>query len=61
MKNKYFYNFFLEKILAKYSPKRIIKLLGEHALEPPSKRVAFPCGAWYFALCKYPHFSKKKD
>ena len=30
---------------------------GEHAPEPPSKRVAT---RHCFAPCKYPHFSKKK-
>ena len=32
---------------------------GEHAHEPPSKRVALPRSVWRFASCKYPHFSKK--
>ena len=32
---------------------------GEHAPEPPSKRVASPRAAWRFAPCKYPHFYKK--
>ena len=31
---------------------------GEHAPEPPSKRVASPRAAWRFAPCKYPHFYK---
>ena len=33
---------------------------GEHASEPPSKRVASPRAAWRFAPCKYPHFYKQK-
>ena len=32
---------------------------GEHAPEPPSKRVALPRTAWRFAPCKYPPFYKK--
>ena len=42
MKNEYFRNFLFERILAIYSPKRTIlkNFLGEHAPEPPSKRVA---------------------
>ena len=31
---------------------------GEHAPEPPSKRVTSPRAAWGFAPCKYPHFYK---
>ena len=31
----------------------------EHALEPPSKRVALPRAAWRFAPCKYPTFPEK--
>ena len=42
MKNEYVRNFLFERILAIYSPKRTIlkNFLGEHAPEPPSKRVA---------------------
>ena len=32
---------------------------GEHAPEPPGKRVALPRAAWREAPCKYTHFSKK--
>ena len=32
---------------------------GEHAPEPPSKRLASTRAAWRFLPCKYPQFSKK--
>ena len=65
IKNEYFLNNYLDKILAKYSPK-ITKLQnfkkfsrGSMPPNPPSKRVASPRAAWRFAPCKYPHFFRK--
>ena len=58
-----FTNFFLQnfsKVFSKTHQIAQIKKIfsGEHAPEPPSKRVASPRAAWGFAPCKYPHFYK---
>ena len=61
----YFLNYFFDKILAKYSLKRIklhhfLKFSrGSMPPNPPSKRVASPRAAWRSAPCKFTHFSRK--
>ena len=60
-----FYNYFFDKILAKYSLKRtklhhFLKFSrGSMPPNPPSKREDLPRAAWGFAPCKNPHFSRK--
>ena len=60
-----FKNYFVDKILAKYSLNRT-KLhhflnfyRGSKPPNPPSKRVAKPRAAWREAPSKYPPFSRK--
>ena len=63
IRNEYFYTFFLQnvsKIFSKtYQITSFLQIFsGEHAPNPPTKRVAPPHAAWRFAPTKYPHFHK---